>query len=520
MNLVHVLDCTLRDGGYCNQWKFGFENTKKITKGLVDSGIDIIECGFLSNKVIYDKNVTKFCTIEQIAEVIPKNRNNKLFVAMMNYGEYDINSLPVNNGSSIDGIRVAFHKKDLREALKICKDINEKGYKVFVQAMVSMCYSDEEFLELIKLVNDLEPYAFYIVDSFGMMKNKDLIRLFYMVEYNLKKDIWIGFHSHNNMQLAYSNAQTLVGLETNRNILIDSSIYGMGRGAGNLNTELFIQYLNENNDGNYELKPLLIVIDEILNNFYQKNYWGYSLPNYISAVHNAHPNYASFLDDKKTLTVEEMNEIFDMMDDEKKISYDKGYIENLYLNYMEMGRVQENHKEELKRILSSKKVILIAPGKTSAIERKNIRDKADSEDVLLISVNFNYAYADPNYIFISNIRRFKELNDTEKKKCIVTSNISTNEVFFKTPYKELINSIDAVNDNAGLMAINFLIQYGVEEIMLAGFDGYSHDVNENYADASLELITRNAVLDAMNIGMTEILKQYSQKVKITFLTTP
>ena len=157
------------------------------------------------------------------------------------------------------------------------------------------------------------------------------------------------------MQLAYSNAQTLVGLETNRNILIDSSIYGMGRGAGNLNTELFIQYLNENNDGNYELKPLLIVIDEILNIFYQKNYWGYSLPNYISAVHNAHPNYASFLDDKKTLTVEEMNEIFDMMDDEKKISYDKGYIENLYLNYMEMGRVQENHKEELKRILSSKK---------------------------------------------------------------------------------------------------------------------------------------------------------------------
>ena len=71
MNLVHVLDCTLRDGGYCNQWKFGFENTKKITKGLVDSGIDIIECGFISDKVIYDKNVTKFCTIEQIADVIP-----------------------------------------------------------------------------------------------------------------------------------------------------------------------------------------------------------------------------------------------------------------------------------------------------------------------------------------------------------------------------------------------------------------------------------------------------------------
>lgn len=72
------------------------------------------------------------------------------------------------------------------------------------------------------------------------------------------------------------------------------------------------------------------------------------------------------------------------------------------------------------------------------LRKKNIRDKADSEEVLLISVNFNYAYADPNYIFISNIRRFKELNDTEKKKCIVTSNIPTNEVFIKLHIKNLL----------------------------------------------------------------------------------
>ena len=299
MNLVHVLDCTLRDGGYCNQWKFGFENTKKITKGLVDSGIDIIECGFISDKVIYDKNVTKFCTIEQIADVIPKNRNNKLFVAMMNYGEYDINNLPVNNGCSIDGIRVAFHKKDLREALKICKKINEKGYKVFVQAMVSLCYSDEEFLELIKLVNDLEPYAFYIVDSFGMMKNKDLIRLFYMVEYNLKKDIWIGFHSHNNMQLAYSNAQTLVGLETNRNILIDSSIYGMGRGAGNCFMEQMLSFLR---NPNYKLTPTLKFVEKYVAEERAKgSQWGYDVPYMLTGALNRHPRAAiAFLKDNRT----------------------------------------------------------------------------------------------------------------------------------------------------------------------------------------------------------------------------
>lgn len=121
------------------------------------------------------------------------------------------------------------------------------------------------------------------------------------------------------MQLAYSNAQSLVDLHSERSMIIDSSVYGMGRGAGNLNTELFVEYLNENADGKYDIKPLLVIIDEILNEFYQRNYWGYSLPNYLSASHNAHPNYAGYLDDKKTLTVEAMNQMFDMMDEEKNI---------------------------------------------------------------------------------------------------------------------------------------------------------------------------------------------------------
>ena len=316
MNKVHILDCTLRDGGYCNQWRFGLENVKKITLGLVEANVEIIECGFITNKTAYDLMVTKYNTVEQVAKIIPEKRDGKIFVVMMNYGEYEIDDLPEYDGSSIEGIRVAFHKKDLDAALSLCQQIKEKGYKVFVQAMVSLCYTDEEFLAMIRRVNEIEPYAFYIVDSFGMMKGKDLTRLFYVVEHNLKNSIWIGFHSHNNMQLAYSNSQILVGMQTNRNLIVDSSIYGMGRGAGNLNTELFIGYLNENYEKTYLLKPLLTIIDEIINGIYQNSAWGYSLPNYISAKHNAHPNYAGFLDDKKTLTVEDMENIFQLMDED------------------------------------------------------------------------------------------------------------------------------------------------------------------------------------------------------------
>lgn len=520
MNRVHVLDCTLRDGGYCNQWQFGFNNIRKITQGLIEANIDIIECGFLENKVAYDSEITKFTSVEELATVIPKDRNGKIFVAMINYGEYNIEDLPEYDGSSIEGIRVAFHKKNLIESLELCKHIKEKGYKVFIQAMVSLSYKDEEFLDLIRRVNDLEPYSFYIVDSFGMMKGKDLIRLFYMIEHNLNENIWIGFHSHNNMQLAYSNAQSLVNVQTNRNLIIDSSIYGMGRGAGNLNTELFVDYLNENSGTAYELKPLLTIIDEILNDFYQRNYWGYSLPNYLSAFYNVHPNYASYLDDKKTLTVEDMNEIFEMMDDEKKISYDKSYIDELYLRYMAIGKVQDEHKSELREKLLDKKVLLIAPGKSSVEEQFEIAAFAQKNDVIAISVNFDYQYAKTDFIFISNLRRFRDLVPDKREKCIVTSNIPADNVYFQTKYRDLLCSEEAVRDNAGLMAIKLLIAYGVKEVYLSGFDGYSHDDKENYGDSHMAFVTKNIVLDAMNEGMIYMLKKYTEEISIKFLTTP
>lgn len=347
-----------------------------------------------------------------------------------------------------------------------------------------------------------------------MMKSKDLRRLFFTVEHNLSENIYIGFHSHNNMQLAYSNCLALASMETNRSIIIDASIYGMGRGAGNLNTELFIQYLNENHNMDYKLKPLLTIIDEILDDFHKENYWGYNLPNYISAKNNAHPNYAGFLADKNTLTVEDMENIFLLMDEDKKVKYDKAYIEELYTIYLATGKVQEEHKEELVQNIKGKTVILVAPGKSSVDEK----EKIENANGVIISVNFDYPSS--NYIFLSNLRRYKELPEESLSKTIVTSNITNDKVYLQTKYRDLLNDVEAVRDNAGLMAIKFLMSYGVAEIKLAGFDGYSHDSKENYANRSMEFINKNALLDAMNTGMSEVLKLYSSVIKISFLTTP
>lgn len=520
MNKVKVLDCTLRDGGYCNQWLFGFDNTKKIVNGLVEARVDIIECGFLTNKVSYDKGITKFTTLQEVSKVIPKDREGKLFVCLMNFGEYNLEDIPEYDGTSLDGIRVAFHKKDMLAALELCEGIKAKGYKVFIQGMVSLSYSDEEFLELIRRSNAINPYAFYIVDSFGVMKRKDLTRFFYIVENNLKEEIYIGYHAHNNMQLAYSNAQALVDIQTRRNIIIDSSIFGMGRGAGNLNTELFVIYLNDNVGTEYVLKPLLIIIDEVLSHFYNDNYWGYSLPNYLSAAYNAHPNYASYLDDKKTLTVENMDEIFSMMDDEKRISFDKAYIEELYISYMAKDKVYEERLSELKNIISGKRILIIAPGKSVEDEKEKVMEFASLDDVISISINFDYQHYDTDFIFLSNLRRFRELDEAKISRTIVTSNIPSHGAYLQTDYSELLNTIETVRDNAGMMLIKYLIKLNVKEVYIAGFDGYSHDASQNYAEQQMAMITKNAILDAMNAGMSTMLTEFFKDIYIEFLTEP
>lgn len=519
-----VLDCTLRDGGYCNGWQFGYENTKKVIKSLSDANVEIVECGFLTNNVQYNKDITKYERLDNVTSLLKDiglQAHKRQFVVMANLGEYDFNTLPKkNNDVVIDGIRLAFHKRDKKEAERQALIIKQKGYKLYLQPMVTLSYTDVEFLELIAVANRLEPYAFYIVDSFGTMKKKELTRLFYMTDHNLDDGIIIGFHSHNNMQLAYANAQTLMDIHALHDLIIDCSIYGMGRGAGNLNTELFLDYLNDNFGGQYHIKPLIRVIDRVLDTFYKENFWGYSLPNYLSASYSTHPNYAGFFTEKNALNVEDMDAILGMMKDEKRASFDRNYAEEVYSKYLSSGVVYGMHWEEFNNRLKGSTVLLIAPGRSSYEERESIVNFSSGRDICVISINHAYEYRTPDFVFLSNLRRFRDLDKRYYGKSIITSNISTADAYLQTDYGELLNDNEYVRDNAGLMAVHLMVKCGVKEIIMAGFDGYSYDSMENYANKGLMLITKRALVDAMNEGMEEELIKYKECIDIRFLTKP
>ena len=519
MSNVSILDCTLRDGGYCNKWLFGEKNIRKILFGLSEAKIDYVECGYLSNRSNYRNGSSIYRCFNDIEQLLSYKSVATTYVLMINYGEYLINDIPEYSGGKIKGIRLAFHKNQMEDAIKCCKEIQKKGYQLFVQPMVSLSYTDEELLRLINQINLINPFAFYIVDSFGIMKRKDLIRLFYMIEHNLNSNVTIGYHSHNNMQLAYSNAQSLVDICIKRNLIIDTSIYGMGRGAGNLNTELFVEYLNDISSSEYLIKPLLSIIDKILSNFYQQNYWGYSLPNKLSAKHNVHPRYASYLDEKKTLTYEAMDDIFHLIDSNHRNHFDKKYIELLYRRYLENGVEQETNLNELYEVLNSKTVLVIAPGQSLISEKDKVLSFIQQIHPIVISINFDYSDYPVDFIFISNLRRYSDLNIDKKKKCILTSNIPSVDAYAKIKYSDFLNNYEAVQDNAGLMLIKFLIQAKVGSVYLAGMDGYSKDSTKNYLDSELTIYNKNAHVDELNDGMSNAIKVFRQQVNIEFVTT-
>lgn len=511
---ISILDCTLRDGGYINNWEFSNSQITKIIDSLSLSKIDIIECGYLDDKKGMEINSTIFNFIETVDKLIDINDNTSN-VVMVNFGDYDISKLPLKKDTKIDGIRLAFHKKNLVEALDLGKQINDLGYKLYFQPMVTKNYKDIEFLSMIESVNELKPYAFYIVDSFGSMTLNEFNRYLVLSDNNLDKNISLGYHSHNNMQLAFSNAISMCSHNFARDIIIDSSIYGIGRGAGNLNTELITDYLNSSQSKKYNTLPLLEIIDEFLHSLMKKNPWGFSPAQYLSASFNCHPNYATYLINKNTNHIVGVRKVLEKLPNDKKVSFDKTYIEELYIE--SLLEVKSEIKGEL-QIDENKEVLLLASGKSVISYEKEISKKINSNGYVTIALNHK-PQLECDYYFFSNQKRYDEFyKQLNKSKIIITSNVLSNiDVDMVLNFKDLAFVEDDFISNVALIAINYVLSTGKDKIEIAGLDGYKIDTdNYNYKETSV--IVDNKELLAQNEAIQKSLDILKQKIEINFLT--
>lgn len=525
LNKIKILDCTLRDGGYVNNWQFSNEISKSIIKSLIKSGIEIIECGFINQKKGKENNTTLFKNINALNNHLADiqfDKSNHLMCAMINYGTYDFNDLPVYDPQkhAIEGIRLAFHKKDRFAVLNDAQILIDKGYKVFIQAMVTLSYSDLEILEFLNKVNKLNVYAMYIVDSFGNMKGSDFRRLHYLFENNLRSDIILGYHSHNNLQLAYSNAIDFIEIKnSNRNIIIDSSIKGMGRGAGNLNSELFADYLNQSISKKYNIIPLLNIIDNYLEAIYNENQWGYSIAHFLSASVGCHPNYSSYLLNKKRLPVVSIQKILNQISPEKLNNYDESYIEKLYFSYNSSDNIESNLPATF---FDNQNILILASGPSINKFEEKIKKYINNNNSKVFIVNHQQKNYKADYYFFSNQKRYnKHAQNIPAEKLITTSNIkllAKHKNSLHVNYQRLVSQTPNHNDNVSVLFLNLLMIHKTENTAIAGLDGYNINTTENYSyNEQDRLFDKKQMLQINEI--TKISLEYlKNKLQIHFIT--
>lgn len=521
MNRIKILDCTLRDGGYINNWNFGKKNIIKIINNLQESSVDIIEIGFLQDNYSYTGEETVFSSISQIDNVLDEcNEITAQKVAMIMLGKFDKEKIPARCDTKLDGIRVCFKKNQINEAMEYCKDIIKKGYDLYIQPASLTDYSDKDVLDLVEKVNKLEKIcALYIVDTYGLMQKDDVERFFHLINNNLNKGVPIGFHSHNNLQLSFSNSQAILGITDERFLFIDSSVYGMGRGAGNLCSELIMQYLNTNYSMKYNLIPILELVDDCIMKIFNNTPWGYSVAYYVAAINKCHPNYATYLMNKQTIGVKDINSILKRIPEPSKRNYNEKMILNLYTEYLEHKFDDKYSIEQLKEKIKNKKVLIIAPGKSILNEINTIKQFIADENPYIISVNFKPDIIPVDAVFVSNMKRYQGI-EVENEELLYTSNIvignkMNNSIEFD--YESYLNHDEIVCDNATLMLLNLLIKCMINKVSIAGFDGYKTD-SDNYYDSKLISNMNGENFELINKSIIKYLEDSNLIDKIEFVT--
>lgn len=522
MRKINLLDCTLRDGGYINNWKFGFDIIRAILQKLCMSNVDYVECGYLSEKKGGDENYTQYKCFDALRKVLPGETVKQHFAVMIDYGQCDIDHIP-EASEDAPIIRVCFHKKDVDGALLFCSQLMAKGYTVFVQPMASLNYSDVEFVEMIRKINEMNPACFYIVDSFGVIEIEDFQRILFLADHNLKSDIILGYHAHNNLQQAYGNAKYMVEQNLTHNIMLDASVYGMGRGAGNLNMELFASYLNKNYDKSYNIDAFLDIMDLYLKPIFAEHYWGYSLPFYLSAHFNCHPNYAGYFADKNTLSNKSMRQLLASLPDDVKIRYSESEAEKYYQAFQKKYVDDAGVIDKLKNEIRGREILILAPGKSLETQRTEVETFIEKEKPVIIAINVVPTGYKTDYVFCANEKRIKNLEKIKDCKLIVSSNVNvenscTGVDALTVNYSSYLSDVPEIADNPTLMMIRILMAAGIKKVSLAGFDGYSAVAAENYYDKGLAMGTSVELKIKRNGLIKDELIEISNLLSLFFIT--
>ncbi|MBB1076136.1 nucleoid-structuring protein H-NS [Rhodoferax sp. 4810] len=291
---LKVLDCTVRDGGLINAHQFSDEFVTAAYRACVAAGIDYMEIGYKNSKKVFPKSnygAWRHCDEEDLRRVVGDHTAEatglKLAV-MADAGKSDWKTelLPAAD-SVLDMVRVAFYAHQVSEAVDMIHHAHSLGYETTANLMAVSSITETEIDTVLEAIAPTPATTMVIVDSFGYLYREQIDRLYHKYKAALASGgKEIGIHAHNNLQLAFANTIEAIILGCNR---VDSTIFGLGRGAGNCHTELLLGFLR---NPKFDVRPIIEVIQHHMMALRQEIEWGPLVPYNITGQLNQHPRSA------------------------------------------------------------------------------------------------------------------------------------------------------------------------------------------------------------------------------------
>lgn len=522
-----ILDCTLRDGGYTNDWHFDKGSASRLLELSIKNGCSYFELGFLfpAQDKIRALGPFAFSRPRLLDAVAGKQLHSDINIGFMvnssdysNFSEIEIReSLGRKDGqNTFDFVRVATRPGGVEEALALSRALVDLGYQVMLNLMQAHSISEVELVKIVKSVNSVSQKKskgkithIYLADTMGSMTPVDVKKKIQTLAENTELEI--GFHAHDNLRLALANSLAAVDSGAS---LIDGTLTGIGRGIGNTWVELL--YLIRNNPS--RLKSLAELIALGADYFATDKSTYLAEASYaISGKFGVHPNYVSAILENGLKYFHQIPEVFSELKEDEKSSFSEFGADLSTIWYSQNKKVTEITTDEI----AGESFLLIAPGESSTTFREDLLTFSQLRNVQigLLSPDQDLPSESVDYLFYCNplsVLTGKMANTMDAKvvapfSCIPPEYIKPIEPKYRVDFGLRIdadqltleeNHLIAPNSRVYLYAIAFLISRGVRKIYLAGFDGYEHSdprnnefmenirrLKEIYPDLSIKSLT-------------------------------
>ena len=387
--MIKVVDCTLRDGGYYNNWKFDDSLIEQYIAAIIESNIDIVEIGFRFLSTNRDLGALAFSTDQYLSQLtllsdidVAVMINAKDFIESDLGIDVALNSVFSNkSGSIVDIVRIATHVNDINECQLIANTLSKLGYRVFLNLMQidsikSSILSD--VVNQIKKWNCIE--VFYFADSFGNLSTHLIDNIVGAI-----KSVWdggIGIHAHDNKGHALINSLSAIDFGVN---YVDATILGMGRGAGNTKMENLLVEITDKGLGEYNPDAIFPLALREFSQLQEQYKWGSSIYYYLSAVHGIHPTYIQeMLGDSRYDTDQILS----------AISYLKGKLSSSYslenmLVALSSSIGNEYGRWSAKGWAKGKEVLVIGSGPSTKLYIAEINKYIEKNQPIVLCLNIN-----------------------------------------------------------------------------------------------------------------------------------